>query len=61
MLTTDRERKICERFSRRGDDGLVQCSKCPLVKDLYYCICKGNSHYNRKMKAWVFDDLEVQE
>lgn len=61
MLTNDRERRIHEKYSHRGPDGLVNCKSCPLVKDERFCICKGNSHYDRKMKAWVLDDVEVQD
>lgn len=61
MLTNDRERKICEKYSARDEYGFVHCKECPLVKDLQGFLCKANSHYNRHTGQWVYDLEEVQE
>ncbi|MDO4746458.1 MAG: hypothetical protein Q4B18_07865 [Bacillota bacterium] len=61
MLTNDRERKICEKYSAVGEDGRVRCRECPLVKDFAHILCKANSHYNRKRREGVYDWEEVQE
>ena len=68
MLTNDRERRIHEKYSQSGPDGLVNCNSCPLVKDERFCMCKANSHYDRSTKSWELDEMatlqdfgEVQE
>lgn len=61
MLTNDRERKICEKYSSYDEYERVHCSECPLVRNngRYYDFrCKANSHYNRKTKEWEYDDAE---
>lgn len=60
MLTNDRERKICDKYSARREDGKVRCNECPLVKDRYHLLCKANSHYNRKTGEWEYDLVEVK-
>lgn len=32
---TDRQKKICDRYSKRDADGFVHCNECPLVVDNY--------------------------
>lgn len=59
MLTTDRERKICKKYSARDADGKVNCHSCPLNKgnpNIYDFRCKANSHYDRHKKEWVEDE-----
>ena len=59
MLTTDRERKICEKYGSRDEYEQVHCLECPLTKgDMtsYDFRCKANSHYNRKTKEWEYDE-----
>ena len=53
MLTTEREKKICEKYSKRDSDYKVHCYECPLNKGGLYC--KANSHYDRRTKEWEFD------
>lgn len=60
MLTNDRERKICDKYSAVGEDGKVRCRECPLVKDLQGFLCKANSHYNRHTGEWEYDLEEVE-
>ena len=54
MLTNDREKRICAKYSAKDDEGRVRCSECPLVKgDL---MCKAIAYYDRKTKEWVYCD-----
>lgn len=64
MLTNDRERKICEKYSAYDENGLVNCRECPLRKGNWFFHdfrCKANSHYNRSTREWEYDLEEVQE
>ena len=60
MLTNDRERRICERYSVKTDNGIGHlCYKCPMLKasdDKYDFRCKANSHYNRNTREWEYDE-----
>lgn len=49
---TDREKKICAKYSTRDEEGFVHCNECPLVVDKGNHLCKANSHYNRRTKEW---------
>lgn len=60
MLTNDRERKICDKYSARDEQGFVHCMDCPLVKSKWFLMCKANSHYNRRTKEWELDLGEVK-
>ena len=56
MLTTDKERVICKKYSTYDTDGFVLCGACPLRKGSGYDFrCKANSHYNRKTREWEYD------
>ncbi len=57
MLTTEREKAICKKYSARDSKGYVHCNDCPLRKNsgTYDFRCKANSHYNRKTKEWEYD------
>lgn len=57
MITSDRDRKTCEKYGERDSKGKVHCSECPLRKGegQYDFRCKANSHYDRKSKEWEFD------
>ena len=65
MLTSERERKICDKYSAVDGTGHVHCDKCPLVKGnpkRYDFRCKANSHYNKHLREWIYDvDEEEQE
>ena len=63
MITTQKEKKICEKFSKRGNDDLVHCNECPLKKGhgSYDFRCKSNSHYNRKSKEWEYDNTRERK
>lgn len=58
MVTNSREQKICDKYSKRDEKGLVHCYECPLKKGnpaQWDFRCKANSHYDRKTKEWEFD------
>jgi hypothetical protein len=58
MLTNDRERRICKKYSAYDEKtNGVRCHVCPLRKGAgYYDFrCKANSHYNRKTREWEYD------
>ena len=52
---TDKQREICNKYSAKDEKGFVHCNECPLVLDHNELMCKGNSHYDKKKKRWVFD------
>lgn len=59
MLTNDREKRICRKYSAHDENDLVHCFECPLLKGnpRYWDFrCKANSHYNRQTQEWEFDD-----
>lgn len=49
---SQKERKICEEYSARDENGLVHCHECPLVVDRDNFLCKANARYNRVTKQW---------
>lgn len=54
MITTDREKAICEKYSAYDKNNRVHCNECPLSKGnptQYDFRCKANSHYNRHTRA----------
>lgn len=57
-MLTERQRKICEKYSARGDNGKVRCHECPLVIDERYCMCKANCTYNPKTRKWEPNEVE---
>ena len=60
MLTTERERRICEVYSEIDMlTNRVGCSQCPLRKSNY--VCKANGHYDRAKGYWVWDDEYVEK
>ena len=54
-MLTEKQKPICDRYSAIVG-GKVHCTECPLVINEYKCMCKGNAHYDRHRKEWVFDD-----
>lgn len=55
-LTSDRERKICKKYSKQDNDGKVHCFECPLVKDERSMMCKAFTHYDKHLREWVVDE-----
>lgn len=63
MLTNDKERRICAKYSERKNNR-VNCCQCPLVKGdprHYDFRCKANSHYDRHTKEWEYDNIQIHE
>ena len=64
MITNDRERKICKKYSARDEGGHVHCYECPLNKGnprAWDFRCKANSHYDRHTKEWEYDERREVE
>ena len=57
MLKSERQKNICRKYSARDKDGYVHCNDCPLVVDRKYHMCRSNSHYDRRLKEWVPDEV----
>ena len=58
MLTNDRERRICAKYSAIDEQGYVHCNECPLNKGnhrMWDFRCKATCHYNRRTREWEFD------
>ena len=53
MLTNEREKRICKKYSEWVDGGFVRCFECPLVRG--YLICKAIAHYDRHTRTWERD------
>lgn len=53
MRMTKQEKEICKQYSKRGEDGLVKCSECPLVLNKRYCICKKNISKKDWEENWI--------
>ena len=60
MLTTDREKRICEKYSARDETGHVHCTECPLVHPSPYndFSCKATAHYDWHLAEWVPDEVK---
>jgi len=62
-LTSEREKRICERYRARQADGKVRCRECPL-NDEHYGVdmppmtCKAIMHYDRHRREWVEDEAD---
>ena len=60
MLTSEREKKICAKYSAYDEYERVHCNECPLVKGdpgSWDFRCKGNSHYDRHTREWEWDEV----
>lgn len=55
-MLTERQAKICKKYSKRDEDGYVHCKECPLVLSIDDCVCKAIYHYDRHERAWVPDE-----
>jgi hypothetical protein len=49
---SERQKRICEKYSARQADGNVRCSECPMVADGLNFLCRANSTYNQKTREW---------
>ena len=61
MLKSEKQMEICKKYSTRDLNGYVHCKDCPLVVGNQFAMCRANSHYDRKSKEWVFDDVAEVE
>ena len=61
MLKTEKDKSICTKFSTPDENGWVHCSECPLVISAYELMCKANASYDRRARAWEYDDAEPEE
>lgn len=41
MLTTDREKAICEKYSAYDKNNRVHCNECPLIKGILLNMTSG--------------------
>ena len=57
MLKTEREKRICAKYSAPDEDGYVHCYECPLRVDTDTTDvgCKAWMHYDRRLRDWVPD------
>lgn len=55
MMLTEKQKKICEKYSAYDETGHVHCNECPLVVSHSKVMCRANSHYNKKTKQWEFN------
>lgn len=47
MLTTERQKCICAKYSAKDAEGYVHCDECPLVIHAGWIMCRANAHYDR--------------
>lgn len=59
-MLTEKQKKICEKYSAKDSNGFVHCADCPLVigTDL---MCRANASYNRHTREWKYDEEEGDE
>lgn len=56
-MLTEKQKKICEKYSARDEHGFVHCNECPLVLPDYDApACKAIMHYDRRTKEWEYDE-----
>jgi hypothetical protein len=60
-LTSEKDKKICSKYSAYDANGRVHCFECPLSKgnsNSWDFRCKANSHYDRHTKEWEYDEIK---
>ena len=60
-LTSEREKRICAKYSARDADGNVHCAECPLNyrhfrSDMPPYTCKAVMTWDRQRMEWVEDE-----
>ncbi len=63
MLTNDREKAICDKYSALDETKHVHCNECPLNladKTGGEIACKATHHYNRHTREWEPDWLSEE-
>ena len=60
MLTNDRDRRTCAKYSAYDETGHVHCHECPLnykhYDGMWPMECKAFMHYDRHRREWVEDE-----
>lgn len=59
MLTSERQKHICAKYSTKNAEGKVRCSECPLVISYAWSMCRANAHYDRHLREWDFDNIDA--
>lgn len=59
MLTNKKEKRICDKYKARDNEGKVHCYECPLrvYDEEIETMCKAWCHYDRRFKKWFPDDV----
>lgn len=60
MLKSERDKKICARYSAWDETGHVHCHECPLVIDSGVFLCKAIAHWDPHERDWVPDEIGVE-
>lgn len=55
-MLTEKQKRICEKYSAKDEHGHVHCPDCPLMVSAYDLMCKANASYNRHTREWEFDE-----
>lgn len=61
MLTNERQKRICAKYSAKDAEGYVHCDECPLVIYAGWIMCRANAHYDRHLRNWEFDDEDKSD
>ena len=61
MLTNERQKRICTKYSAKDAEGHVHCDECPLVIHAGWIMCRANAHYDRHLRNWEFDDEDKSD
>jgi hypothetical protein len=56
-MLTEKQKKICEKYRARDEEGLVHCKECPLAIDHCAHTCRSFMHYDRHKREWVEDEV----
>ena len=56
MLTTEKNKRICRKYSTPDKDGLVHCRDCPLVISRRDRTCRAFMHWDRHRMEWGMDE-----
>jgi hypothetical protein len=60
---TEEEKKICKEYSKRGEDGLVNCRNCPLEINRYSCKCyatiDGRTKEAKQLRRYGKEETDV--
>lgn len=60
-MLTERQKKICEKYSARDKDNKVHCLECPLNRTIVWDIkCNATHHYDRQKGEWVRDEPDIE-